>query len=870
MAEFAPLQLSDPRYAIDRELGRGGMATVYLATDLRHARPVAIKVLRPDLSAALGAERFQREIQLASRLQHPHILPVFDSGESDGRLWYAMPFVAGESLADRLAREGQLPIDDAIRIAAEVADALDYAHANGVVHRDVKPGNIMLSSGHALLSDLGIAAALDGPVDGRLTESGMVVGTPAYMSPEQAAGGRVDGRTDLYSLGCVAYEMLAGEPPFTGPTPQAVIARRMLQPPSSIRIIRPQLPPALDAAVARSLSVSPADRYPTGAALKRALEAARVSMAPPRRGVDRRWLIAGAAAMIFAVAALSLRTHQAGQVAAAVEVPTVAVLPFSNLGDTADAYFAAGITEEVGTRLADLPALHVIARTSTAGYVGSQAPMAQVGRELGARYLLTGSVRYAREAGQPSKVRVTPRLVEAETGRSLWSHDYDATLASVFSVQSSIAEDVARALDVALRPAQVAVLTRVPTSDTIAYEYYLRGMHYAGTPATSPTRPKDLETAADFFRRATELDHSFALAYAMLSRTHTSVYANYYDRTSGRLARAKQAADVALQLAPDLPEAHVALAGYYTAAGDNDAALREYEKVEHLQPSNAAVQYRLGRVRAARGEWAAAAASLEAAVRLDPRSPSTPTFVSTLGWTLYYMRRYADAGRWAQRTLDLTPDDMDAHALAAAVQAVGYGDTAMARRITWEGVTRGSVEQLSNLSDVGLFLLARSAGSAALVARLTPEPFGADTAYYALWKASFYHSAGDPARERAYADSARARYAAILVAQPDEPLDHRNLALAFAYLGRRAEALAEARRAAELLPIAADAMLGTDNLINLARVAALVGDTTEVIQTAGKLLGATSWVSPAYLQIDPLWSPYRDLPEFRRLLPARP
>ncbi|HYU91081.1 MAG TPA: protein kinase [Gemmatimonadales bacterium] len=252
------------RYAIERELGRGGMATVYLAQDLKHRRPVAIKVLSPELAATLGRERFLREIETAARLTHPHILPLHDSGEADGFLYYVMPYVEGESLRDRLNREGQLPIADAVAITCTVANALSYAHSRDVVHRDVKPENILLSNGEAVVADFGIAAAIDAAGGGKLTRTGLVLGTPAYMSPEQGAGDRaLDGRSDMYSLGCMLYEMLAGEPPFTGPTSQAIIAKRFTDPVPSARRMRETVPLPMDQAIAKALARAPADRYAT-------------------------------------------------------------------------------------------------------------------------------------------------------------------------------------------------------------------------------------------------------------------------------------------------------------------------------------------------------------------------------------------------------------------------------------------------------------------------------------------------------------------------------------------------------------------------------------------------------------------------------
>ena len=281
------------RYEIERELGVGGMAEVYLARDVQRDRRVALKVLRRDLAVVAAGERFDLEIRLVSQLVHPHILPLLDSGETSGRVWYTMPYIEGESLRARLDREKQLPIAEAVRLTGEIADALSYAHARGILHRDIKPDNILISDGHALVADFGIALAISGRHGERITATGMAVGTPAYMSPEQSSADQeLDVRTDLYALGSVCYEMLAGEPPFTGPTAQAVIARRLSQPAPSLRTFRPSVPLALDAAVRRALAPVPADRFASTAEFSRALLKA-IDGRPATASSRGRWLLAG-------------------------------------------------------------------------------------------------------------------------------------------------------------------------------------------------------------------------------------------------------------------------------------------------------------------------------------------------------------------------------------------------------------------------------------------------------------------------------------------------------------------------------------------------------------------------------------------------
>jgi serine/threonine-protein kinase len=328
------------------------MATVYLARDLRHRRPVALKVLHPELAYALGADRFLREIEVAANLSHPHILPLFDSGEVEGLLYYVMPYVEGESLRDKLTRQTQLPIDEALRITREVADALDYAHGQGVIHRDIKPENILLSGGHALVADFGMAQAVGQLATERLTETGLAVGTAAYMSPEQATGERqLDGRSDVYSLGCVVYEMLVGEPPYTGPTAQVIIAKRICDPVPLVRRVRSSVPEHVDRAVSQALAIVPADRPATAAEFARALQPGPIAAALPGAGHRRRGPVAamtlGLGLLIGLGVLFAWRRSQAGEETGRAKV--LAVLPFENLGDTADAYFADGVANDLRT-----------------------------------------------------------------------------------------------------------------------------------------------------------------------------------------------------------------------------------------------------------------------------------------------------------------------------------------------------------------------------------------------------------------------------------------------------------------------------------------------------------------------------------------
>ena len=397
------------RYTIERELGAGGMATVYLAHDMKHDRHVALKVLRSELAQSLGRDRFLREIQLAAKLSHPHILPLYDFGDAVDALFYVMPNVEGQSLRDRLKCERMLPVDEAVRITMEVAGALDHAHRHGIVHRDVKPENIMLQDGHALVADFGIGKAVGDIATDTLTQSGMTVGTPAYMSPEQAVGEPVDGRSDLYSLGCVLYEMLVGEQPFTGPTVQAVIAKRFVQTPPDVAALREGVPRPVARAVQKALARIPIDRYDTAALFATSLGEVETAAAKPT-----------------------------------APEKSLAILPFENLSaDKENEYFGDGIAEDIMNALVQIDGLHVAARNSAFSFRGKQAPLAEIGQKLNVATVLQGSVR---KSG--NRLRITAQLVSVHDGYHLWSERYDRDLTDVFAVQDEIAGAIAAKLRV--------------------------------------------------------------------------------------------------------------------------------------------------------------------------------------------------------------------------------------------------------------------------------------------------------------------------------------------------------------------------------------------------------------------------------------
>ena len=662
------------RYAIEREIGAGGMATVYLARDVRHDRDVALKVLRPELAAVLGAERFLHEIHISAHLDHPHILTLIDSGESDGFVWYILPYVRGESLRAKLTREKELAIEDALRIASQVGSALDYAHRQGVIHRDIKPENILLHEGEAVVADFGIALAAREAGGQRLTESGLSLGTPQYMSPEQATGDReLDARSDLYSLAAVLYEMLAGEPPHTGPTVQAVIAKLLSERPTRIRTMRPSVPEHIDAAIAKGLAKVPADRFGSAAEFAAALAGAG---AKERRGLGRRRAVLVAGTIGLAVIAASVAVWHPWRPSSAVpphaDAASVAVLPFENLtGNAADGYLSDGMTEEIIGQLAHVRGMKVISRTSTEALKGGRLTLRQIAETLGVRDILEGSVRHA-----GTRIRVAVDLIDATTDTHVWASDYDRDLTDMFAVQEEIARHVADSLGslMGVRPSLGSVAR---TAQPEAYAAYQTGRYqlYRRT-------PEGLRGALQQFQQAITADSGYAPAYAGLATVYVLWGAfNYPGIDSyGAIGRALTTADRAIALDSNLAEAYAVRAYARTIAwAPAPDALADFERALELQPNVAEVHQWYAQFLSREGRDDDGLREAERAVTLDPLAPGTRDVAAleALG-----ARHYEVATQDAERLLALEPGLMDARQLEAVGELLsGHADRCAALRL---------------------------------------------------------------------------------------------------------------------------------------------------------------------------------------------
>ncbi|MEO8227784.1 MAG: protein kinase [Gemmatimonadota bacterium] len=655
------------RYTLERELGRGGMAYVYLAQDLKHRRPVAIKVLRPELSAALGAERFLREIELTARLSHPRILAIHDSGTAGDLLYYVMPYVAGESLRARMDRERQLPVDDAVALTAAICSALEYAHSHGVVHRDIKPENILLADGEVLVADFGIARTLSAADDEQLTQTGLAIGTPAYMSPEQAAGeSAIDGRSDVFALGCVLFEMLVGEAPFRGPSSQAIAARRALEPMPSICLVRRGVPVAIERAVRKALEKAPADRFPTARAFAEALTKAATEPptsehpAPARRRSRTVMAAALAALLLGGVAVTTYKlTHRLSSSRAAGSGASnggLAVLAFDNLSSVAgDSILSRGLAAELATELRKVPGLRVAAPAAAFSFRGTAVSLDSIGRALDVRRLVTGTLR---RTSTGDSIRIDAQLLDAANGSQEWTGHYEAKGSLSFALQDSIVLAIVTALQGRIAERTRQLVVNHGTTDVAAQEAYFRGRLILAS-------RQHLDEALKSFDEAIRRDSAYANAWA--GRGDVYAFMSFFCclEPNDGLPVAKAAVLRALELDPTSAEAHTSLAIILQQGERNDVTARaQLDTALALDSSYADTHLFLAWSHALRDEFPQAIAEAQKALRLSPRS----VIISMrLGSMYYFAHNYDAAAAQFRRTLELGPAAAAAHTLLAYV-----------------------------------------------------------------------------------------------------------------------------------------------------------------------------------------------------------
>ena len=863
------------------ELGRGAMGVTYRAVDKVLHRNVALKVIEvPETARNSKAvrERFLREARSAATLRHPNVAGVFQFGASAdaNRCYYAMELVEGETLEALVRRDGPLKVELALEIAIQATRALMAATAHGLIHRDLKPGNIMLTTGDATTAglevkviDFGLAkATADAAGEMDLTHGGFV-GTPNFASPEQFSSGPIDARSDIYSLGVTLWYALTGLVPYTGRTIDEV---RDCQKRSALpveQLVARKIPAPVIQLLRRTLAIDPGQRPASARELMEALESCRTKLVR-RSGIWSFWKLAAV------VVVLGILTAAASWIVWKTEfirhplTTGIAVLPFENLSDDPDnAYFANGIQEEILTRLASIADLKVISRTSTQQYQSKPRNLREIAKQLGVANILEGSVQKAAD-----QVRVNVQLVNALTDTHLWADTYDRKLTDIFGVESEIAKRIASSLQAKLTGREEQALALKPTNNPEAYDTYLRGLAFEVRSLYSSGTGPSLE-AAGFYGRAVQLDPNFALAWAQLSRADAHIYFDRVDvSSSARGDAAKRALENAQKLAPDSPQTLLAL-GYYQnmVLRDYGAAKATFGRVSKMLPGNSEVLMALSRVARRAGDWDQSIAYLEEALALDPRNVE---LLINAAWTYTMLRQFPAALKLYDRALDIAPNDLDIMAAKASIYQA-QGNLTQAAKLLSEVNTQTPVEN-AFLIKMTQLRLERNHGEAVrlLQTRLAQFHYASeyDKANGQVALAFEQRLAGDTAGARVNAEQARNMLEQLYRDQADNEVFAASLSEAYAAMGERDPAIKLAERATLLVPRAKDRQGGPALEENLALIHTIRGENSRAISTLTKLLQTPYWgwsyaptpVTSTLLRLDPIWDPLRGDPRFEKIV----
>ena len=860
------------RYQIIEELGKGGMGKVYKALDTDLKEKVAIKLIKPEVAVDKKTiERFRNELKFARKIRHKNVCQMYDLNREEGTHYITMEYVHGEDLKRLIRKMGQMSAGQVISIAMQVCEGMAEAHRLGVVHRDLKPQNIMIDEeGNARIMDFGIARSVKGK---GITGAGVMIGTPEYMSPEQVEGKESDQRSDIYSLGVILYEMVTGRVPFEGDTPFTIGVKHKSEAPRNPKELNSQIPDDLSGVILRCMEKDKEKRYQSAGEVRSELENIEKGIPITERIVPRTkpttskeitvtfrkpWLMIAALFLVVVVAGVAiLFLRKEKPVALSPKQNMLVVLPFENLGLPEDEYFADGITEEITSRLAALHGLGVISRSSAIRYKKTDKTIKEIGEELNVDFVLEGTVRWDRSPEGKGRVRVTPQLIRVSDDTHFWSDRYDREIEDIFAVQSDIAEQVIRQLDITLLEPEQRALRSKPTENLDAYQAYLRGINYV---RGAYYFEEDLRLAVQMFERAVELDPNFALAFAGLSEALSMLIHFGWDITEENKARARLAADRALELQPELPEGHMALGKYYYYCHrEYEKTLEELTMAEKNLPNDSEIRFIIGCVLRRQGNFEEAVGYFKKAFELSPQNANVVWEMSVIFMAL---RKYSEAEYYLNRAISIAPD----HTTAYRYKAGNYWLQGLIEK------ARATFEQMPKKADPYLIenliyqeLFERDYQGASEL--LSSEFIEYYEGQKALLSGFVYQLIDEPELARSSFDSARILLEKKVIEFPDNPGFHSHLGIAYAGLGRKEEAICEGKLAVELYPVSKDALDGPDYVLNLAMIFVMVGEYDAALDQIEYLLSIPYQnLSAPLLQISPRWDSLREHPRFKRLL----
>jgi len=848
-----PVGKSILHYRIESRLGSGGMGEVYLADDIKLGRRVALKFLPRKLKdKSAAAEDLLNEARAASKVNHPNLVSIYSIEKADNRDFIVMEYVKGKTLK-HIIDEADLPTEKKIEIALQIGAGLKAAHDHDIVHLDIKPDNILVTSEDKVkILDFGLACFKDSI---RSEKSDKITGTPAYSSPEQVQNQAIDKRSDIFSFGVVLYELFEGSLPFKGDYEAALIYSIVNENPATIK---KGVPGDIQAIITRTLEKNPDNRYQDLSELLSDFNHL-INRHPSDPGTTSRPTfrnrILRNIAIIFIVAVLGIVLYKAYFTFIAQKEPNkkvLAVLPFKNMGHPGNEYFADGLCDAIITELAKSPAIDIISLTSSMYYKDTDKNIEEISRELGADYMLIGTIQWYAESNM-NNFKISPKLVNVKDNTYLWAETYEPNLAKIFETQNEIAGDVTSALGIKFADEFNLNADNPPTLNIEAYDYFLKGNMYFNR----GWEQNDLLIAIRMYETAIELDPDFAVAYTMLSRAHACLYWDYYDRTESRMTLARKAIDRALEIAPNLPEAKLAMGMYYYSQMDYEPALDLFLEVLRYWPNNIEAIAAVAGVYRRSGMLEKAAEQYELAFKLDPRSCIKAFDV---GLTYGMMRKYPEAIKYLTKASDLTPDWPMAYILKAWLYLFWKGDITLASKVLEDASSKANLEQ----SEYYWWLLRIVENDYQEAIRRTS--LKTDTTSYYLQLARLYRLSNQNELQKIYSDSARIVLESKVKNEPENARFQSQLGLAYAGLGDKQLAIDCGLRAVSIIPPSKEAIYSLIFLANLGEIYALVGEPDKAIDQLEYSIQIPGFMSAPYLKLDPVWRSLQDNPRFVKLL----